>query len=219
MTPIADMVRRMLEKGVGHEAILIAIEGAEEALQASTVSRLSRDERVTNRRETDRLRQQRYRDSHDSLRDERDKRDVPLSKSNLKKEEREAESVTSRDNWRPCEEDWNAAVEKLGLQAAESELTKFRERRRKLPLAELPSEWRVWVQLAVDYLRDNPKNKPAPPAPTKMDAAFDWDAVIRTYHKTGYWSPQAGPDPESPACRCPREILEKHTALAMKATG
>jgi len=214
MTPIADMVRKMLEKGVDHEAILIAIEGAEEALQASTMSRLSRDTSVTNRRETDRLRQQRYRDSHDSLRDDRDKRDTSLSKSNIKKEEREAESVTSRDNWRPSEPAWTAAVERLGLNLAESELVTFRERGRDLT----ESEWRVWVQRAVDWQAKN-KPPPAPELPTMQSVAFDWEAVVRTYHKTGYWSAQAGPDPESPACKCPREILEKHAILAMRTTG
>ncbi len=45
---------------------------------------------------------------------------------------------------------------------------------------------------------------------------LDWDPIVRTWVKTGYWSHQAGPDPESPACRCPRAIIEKHSAEAMQ---
>lgn len=44
--------------------------------------------------------------------------------------------------------------------------------------------------------------------------AIDWEPIVRTWTKTGYWSHQAGPDPESPACRCPRDIIEKLSAEA-----
>jgi hypothetical protein len=42
------------------------------------------------------------------------------------------------------------------------------------------------------------------------DQTFPWDTVISNFKKWGRWSPQAGPDPDSPACRCPREILQRH---------
>jgi len=45
-------------------------------------------------------------------------------------------------------------------------------------------------------------------------APIDWEPIVRTWTKTGYWSHQAGPDPESPACRCPRDIIEKLSAEA-----
>jgi len=45
--------------------------------------------------------------------------------------------------------------------------------------------------------------------PAVMDAAT-WEQIVETYKKVGRWSRDAGPDPESPACRCPRELLEKH---------
>ncbi len=131
--------------------------------------------------------------------------DAPLSKSILKEEEREAESVTSRDQWRPSEPDWIDAVTKLGEAAATSELIKFREIDRGMLAAKAP-RWRVWVQRAIDYAA---KNKTPPSPPPSTEKGFDWEAVVRTWLKTGYWSPQAGPDPESPACRCPREIVEK----------
>lgn len=203
------MVLEMISRGVDPEVIARAVQAAEETLFASISSRDERDKRVTNRRETDRLRQQRYRDSHDSLRDNRDNRDVPLSKSNLKEEEREAESVTSRDEkWSPTEPAWRDAVTQLGESGAASELAKFREINRRPPGAKRDADWRVWVIRAVDYAA---KNKPAvaPALPAMKDAEFNWAAVVKTYRRTGYWSPQAGPDPESPACKCPRELLEQ----------
>lgn len=37
-----------------------------------------------------------------------------------------------------------------------------------------------------------------------------WDDVLTTYKKFGRWSRWAGPDLDSPACKCPREMLEKY---------
>jgi hypothetical protein len=39
---------------------------------------------------------------------------------------------------------------------------------------------------------------------------LDWDQVLTSYKKFGHWSPQAGPDLTSPACRAPKEMLEKY---------
>lgn len=41
-------------------------------------------------------------------------------------------------------------------------------------------------------------------------APLDWEAVCLTYRKFKLWSKWAGPDPDSPACRCPADILIKH---------
>jgi hypothetical protein len=38
----------------------------------------------------------------------------------------------------------------------------------------------------------------------------DWDGVAALYARTGRWSSQFGPDPMSPACRCPKRIMERH---------
>jgi uncharacterized protein YdaU (DUF1376 family) len=37
-----------------------------------------------------------------------------------------------------------------------------------------------------------------------------WEDVVTSYKKFGLWSRQAGPEPSSPACKCPKEILVKH---------
>lgn len=41
-------------------------------------------------------------------------------------------------------------------------------------------------------------------------AQFDWDTVLTSYKKFGHWSREAGPDLNSPACRAPKEMLEKY---------
>lgn len=41
-------------------------------------------------------------------------------------------------------------------------------------------------------------------------ADLDWDAVLTSYKKFGHWSPQAGPDLNSPACRAPPDMLAKY---------
>jgi hypothetical protein len=41
-------------------------------------------------------------------------------------------------------------------------------------------------------------------------AAVDWEQVLSVYRRTGHWSRWAGPDPDSPACRAPAQLLEKY---------
>jgi uncharacterized protein YdaU (DUF1376 family) len=38
----------------------------------------------------------------------------------------------------------------------------------------------------------------------------DWESVVKTYKIVGRWSRDAGPEPPSPACRCPAELLAKY---------
>ncbi len=215
MTPIAAMVRRMLEKGVDHEAILIAIEGAEEAIAANNSTGIPRNSAeivAEKRRAWDR---QRKRNSTGIPPDSTGIAEMPLSKSNLREEKREATEVEFRGNWRPDELDWGDAVAKLGLQIAEAELAKFNQLNRRIG-AKRAVEWRVWIIRAVDW---QAKNKPPPAPPASTASGFDWSAVVRTWMKTGYWSAQVGPDPESPACRCPREIIDACAAEKIARTA
>lgn len=48
----------------------------------------------------------------------------------------------------------------------------------------------------------------AEPTPDKF-----WDDILSTYKKFGRWSRWAGPELGSPACQCPREMLEKYGLL------
>lgn len=44
----------------------------------------------------------------------------------------------------------------------------------------------------------------------------DWDNVLTFYKRTKVWTRDVGPDPESPACRAPVELLEKHGLRAVQ---
>jgi hypothetical protein len=54
--------------------------------------------------------------------------------------------------------------------------------------------------------------KKAPPrrALNNDPKPVDWDNVIAFYKRTKIWSRGAGPDPDSPACLAPPEILQKY---------
>jgi hypothetical protein len=96
------MTRKLFEKGVDQEAILIAIEAAEQVMAESACTReeafvsgvlsadvrgQSRDHELENRREADRIRKQRSRDRHALSRDDSDmSRDV--TNASLCKEEK-----------------------------------------------------------------------------------------------------------------------------------
>jgi len=45
---------------------------------------------------------------------------------------------------------------------------------------------------------------------------LDWDAVLSDFAKSGRWSRFAGPDLESPACRAPKELLDKYGLSARR---
>jgi len=57
--------------------------------------------------------------------------------------------------------------------------------------------------------------KKAPPREAVVMTAeeTDWEAVCKSYKAFGKWSKWAGPDPDSEACRCPRDVLAKHGLL------
>jgi hypothetical protein len=222
MTPIADMVRRMLEKGVDHEAILIAIEGAEQAALAQTSTRHPPDSATEKRRAWDReYRRNKRVIPPDSTRHPPDPPDTTLSKSILREEKEEREGTPHR-----CPPDFSPSLEDRGFAKAEGfaeteidrEVSKFRDYWISVPGSrgvklDWSPMWRKWIRDGADRMA---KAKPPPTQPTTANG-FDWDAVVKMWRRTGYWSPQAGPDPESPSCRCPREILEKHAILEMKA--
>lgn len=37
-----------------------------------------------------------------------------------------------------------------------------------------------------------------------------WDDLATLYARTGHWGRYAGPDPTSPACKCPKAILQRN---------
>jgi hypothetical protein len=66
-----------------------------------------------------------------------------------------------------------------------------------------------FIPMAVTWLNQQRYADIACSAPdTESDQ--HWDAILDSYKRFGHWSRHAGPDPESPACRCPKEMLVKY---------
>lgn len=74
------------------------------------------------------------------------------------------------------------------------------------------AEWEpaeeTWMIGAAERLGKQPASS--------VNAPPDWNVVLELYKRTGHWSRWAGPDPESPACQAPRDLLEKHGLRTMQ---
>jgi DNA-binding MarR family transcriptional regulator len=100
----------------------------------------------------------------------------------------------------------------LGLSAAEiaREHTKFCNHAKQTDrrCAEWGPAEETWMIGAAERLgKSPPSSETAPP---------DWNVVIELYKRTGHWSRWAGPDPESPACQAPRNLLAKYGLRTMQ---
>src|SRR6185437_7601776 len=152
-----------------------------------------RDERDERRRETDRLRQQRWRDRHAMSRDNRDNpRDV--TNASLSKQERleskslekEASKRPSRgqrlpDDWAPSAPDQVVADELIGPERRRDELAKFRDHWKQQPGSkgvklDWDAAWRNWIRRAAEYggNRNGHRNLNAP----RRSASSDFFAGI-----------------------------------------
>lgn len=47
-------------------------------------------------------------------------------------------------------------------------------------------------------------------AVTQLAEQVDWDATLSHFKKTGHWSRWAGPEPDAPGCKAPKELLAKY---------
>lgn len=181
MTPIADMVRKLFEKGVDHDAILIAIEAAEQAMTTIVSTRHPPDNPVDDAAERRRAWDREYRrklrlstrQTPTSTRHPPDTVDVPLSKERKNegsKEEREARVPTVHPTrghrlpgqWQPEPADWSEAIAKLGNDRACGELAKFRDHWKQQAGSrgvklDWSAAWRNWVRRASEYGGHNAK--------------------------------------------------------------
>jgi hypothetical protein len=100
----------------------------------------------------------------------------------------------------------------LGLSSAEitREHTKFCNHAKQTDrrCAEWVPAEETWMIGAAERLGKSPA--------VSGNAAPDWNVVIELYKRTGHWSRWAGPDPESPACKAPPDLLEKHGLRTMQ---
>lgn len=72
--------------------------------------------------------------------------------------------------------------------------------------------WLLWCSRWHDYRQKNAA-RTAPPR-VELSAAVDWEAAVKSWKRFGRWARGIGPDPESPACRAPPEILAAHGITA-----
>lgn len=116
--------------------------------------------------------------------------------------------------WKAAERKYLALV-KTGVspQAISTAVRRHAEEMRKLKrigseFVPMPASWlnsEDFVFVAVDAFNEGPK-------------PIDWDNVVSFYARTRRWSRGAGPDPDSPACRAPPDILKKHGIQLMGAS-
>jgi hypothetical protein len=116
---------------------------------------------------------------------------------------------------------WKAAEKKyLGLvktgvdpKAILTALDRFKEELRKTnrigtEFVPMPASWlnkEDFVEAAVAAFDEGPK-------------LIDWENVVAFYKRTRVWSRNAGPDPDSPACQAPPEVLRKHGIQTLGAS-
>lgn len=110
--------------------------------------------------------------------------------------------------WQPAEKKFNALV-KTGVDpeamiAAAAALAREEGSRGNIGTKFIPQAI-TWLnqQRFQDYAAASFSSSSEP-------APIDWDGVLSFYKKTRVWTKGAGPDPDSLACRAPRDLLEKY---------
>lgn len=198
---IAQMVREMILRGVDVDVICLAVETAERALTGAEFPRNSTESAEEKRKRKDR---DRKRNSTENPRNSKEIPNVPLSSSNLnrKKGERLSES------WELSADDL-AFVLALGWSEAQAleEASNFRDYWIAQPGAracklDWRATWRKWARSS--------RVKPAAKLSLVRPADRCWDDAASSWVRFRRWPKGYGNDPDSPACECPRDILEKH---------
>jgi hypothetical protein len=170
-TPIADMVRRMLEKGVAHEAIIMAIEGAELARVSADVHRTkpdtNADTAADRRRAYDRERKRNVRGSPlASTGHPRMSANSPLSQEEREEKKESKRGTRLPDKWTPPVADWVLARDLIGDTRTRAELAKFTDHWKQQPgqrgvKLDWSATWRNWIRRAAEY--GNGKTSPNRP--------------------------------------------------------
>lgn len=103
-----------------------------------------------------------------------------------------------------------AALVKTGVDpdAIISAATRHAEEMRKLK--RIGTEF---VPMPASWLNSEDFSESAMAALVEAPVEINWGSILSFYQKTGRWSPQAGPDPDSPACRAPPELLREFGLL------
>lgn len=142
----------------------------------------------------------------------------PLKEPLRNQEEGEgARATLIPDGFRLDDQTYNWALGKLGSGAAvDHSVTRFVNHYRQVTGA--PSRSRDWQLKARNWIDDDAtKQSPDKPVTTTMDRPVapdeQWDSVLSLYVRTGHWTRhvnQFGPEPSSPGCRVPQQLLLKY---------
>jgi hypothetical protein len=122
------------------------------------------------------------------------------------------------EKWTPDDELCDEVKRKFGMtdEDVAIELYAFHAKQAADPI--FSNNWRATFVTWCKRWKEH-RDKQAPPRVQVSNAAprrpeqfteSDWDKVAAFYARTGRWQRDAGPDPMSLACQCPRAILKKH---------
>jgi hypothetical protein len=113
-------------------------------------------------------------------------------------------------DWTPSEQDCVVAADMgMGEIVLQQQVLEFH--RHNTSTGTFSPDWsQTWFRWCSRW-----REKQPPPPRLEVSANFkpteaQWDATAKLCAQTGLWSPQFGPDPLSPACRCPPEILSRY---------
>lgn len=145
------------------------------------------------------------RKGEDRIGKEKNSRAASPSNEDFEKFKKDYPKRAGNYGWKAAERKYLALV-KTGVspQAINAAVKRHAEEMRKLKrigteFVPMPASWlnsEDFVFVAVSSF-DEPK-------------PIDWDNIVSFYARTRHWSRDAGPDPESPACQAPPEVLRKH---------
>lgn len=160
-TPIAKMVRELIEKGVDIDVIELAVSTAEQVSRQVEIPRNSADVSAEKRRARDRERKRISKGiPQNSTENPQNSENASLSIENIdqsKKEKRESNrGHRLPENWEPEQADLEAAIALLGHPRADDELAKFRDHWKSQPgskgvKTDWAATWRNWCRRAHEY--------------------------------------------------------------------
>jgi hypothetical protein len=166
LTPIAEMVERMIAAGVAADMVVLAVATAERiAIDAACPPDIPPDTAADKRRAYDRNRKAKVRNVHRTSTGLPPDTETPSlsieSKKEESKEEREAPKRASRgqrlpDDWSPSAQDAAVALTLVGPQRTAAELDKFRDHWKQQPGSkgvklDWDAAWRNWIRRSAEY--------------------------------------------------------------------
>jgi len=216
MKDIGSLVERLVEAGlsIGEASSIIAEAVAAGAASAAAPSKSPGAARTERWRENKRHKasltvteRHTYEPSPNvTKRHETSQCDAPSISLDNKKEKKDRGTQLA-EAWKPDEVRWTAACRKFGVDGAERELHKFTSHHRAK--GTIFKNWNfAWDKWLLNSEQWAPKQADGVSSVNPDD--LNWDCILTDFKKFGRWSKWAGPDLDSPACRAPKEMLQKY---------